>query len=79
VNCHGVQGEGDGPGAALLLPPPRRLSDPHWQGRVTDDHIAQVIVEGGLSAGLSPNMAANPDLRGHPELVRALVQMIREL
>ncbi len=79
VNCHGPTGAGDGPQARNLQTPPRRLNDKMWQAKVSDEHIATVIVEGGASVGKSALMAANPDLADEPVVVQALVQIVREL
>jgi mono/diheme cytochrome c family protein len=78
-NCHGERGHGDGPGAKLLPVKPRNLADQHWQADAVDERIAQVIVDGGPSIGLDSNMAANPDLRTRPEVVAALVELVRGL
>jgi hypothetical protein len=78
-NCHGRTGLGNGPGAAILAVKPRALVDSGWQSSVTDEHIATVIVDGGQAVGLSPLMAANPDLRTKPEVVEALVVLVRNL
>jgi len=78
-NCHGENGHGDGPGAKLLPVRPRNLADQHWKRDATDERIAQVILDGGLSVGLDSNMAANPDLRTKPEVVDALVELVRGL
>ena len=78
-NCHGPNGHGDGPGAKLLPVRPRNLADQHWQSDAEDERIAQVIVEGGQVLGLDSNMAANPDLRTKPEVVTALVELVRGL
>ncbi len=75
--CHGASGHGDGAAAAALNPKPRSFADQDWQESVTDEHIVKVIVEGGMSVGLSPLMAANPDLKDEPEVVQGLVQLIR--
>ncbi len=75
--CHGAAGHGDGAAAAALNPKPRSFADQAWQESVTDDHIAKVIVEGGMAVGLSPLMTANPDLKDDPEVVQGLVQLIR--
>ncbi len=77
--CHGVHGRGDGAGAKLLPVKPRNFGDGQWQRDVTDARIAGVIVEGGRSVGLDSNMAANPDLGKKPEVVTALVELIRAL
>ena len=79
ANCHGPRGHGDGPQARHLLVSPRRLSDPIWQRGVTDEHLRTVILEGGASVGLDPVMAPNPDLRGRPEVLDALVEHVRGL
>lgn len=77
VNCHGTFGRGDGPGAKLLPVQPRDFSDRHWKDQADDALIARAIVEGGVAVGKDGNMAANPDLRKKPEVVRALVEIVR--
>jgi mono/diheme cytochrome c family protein len=77
--CHGVNGEGNGPGSAALIPPPRNFTDPTWQASVTDDHLAKIIQYGGAAVGKSPTMPGNPDLMSKPEIVQALVAHIRGL
>lgn len=75
--CHGQQGGGDGPGAAALNPKPRAFHDAEWQASVGDEQLAKVIVQGGAATGKSPSMPGNPDLQGKPEVVTALIGMIR--
>lgn len=79
VTCHGEKGAGDGPGSASLTPPPRNFQDPAWQAEVSDAHIANIIQFGGAAVGRSPTMPGNPDLTGKPEVVEALVVLIRNL
>lgn len=79
VTCHGERGAGDGPGSASLTPPPRNFQDPAWQAEVSDAHIANIIQFGGAAVGRSPTMPGNPDLTGKPEVVEALVVLIRNL
>jgi mono/diheme cytochrome c family protein len=79
ANCHGPTGDGDGPQARHLLMPPRRLSDAAWRASVSDEHLRTVILEGGAAVGLNPGMAPNPDLRGRPEVLEALVAHVRGL
>ena len=74
--CHGVTGEGDGPGAVALDPKPRSLRAPEWQNSVTDEDIAKATVDGGTAVGKSPVMPGFPELKGKPEL-EALVRLIR--
>ena len=75
--CHGVQGQGDGPAAANLNPKPRNYTDPVWQGKTSDAHIAQIIIGGGPSVGMSAMMPGNPDLRDKPQIVAELVKIVR--
>ena len=79
ATCHGADGRGDGPGAAGLDPKPRNYHDAAWQASVSDEHLAEIIVEGGTSVGRSPLMPPNPDLEAKPEVVAALVAHIRSL
>jgi cytochrome c553 len=77
ATCHGEGGLGNGPGAASLTPKPRNYTDKTWQASVTDDQIKQTIVMGGAAVGKSPMMPAQPQLKEKPEVVAALVQIIR--
>lgn len=79
TNCHGPTGNADGPQARHLLVAPRRLTDPAWQAKVTDDHLRTVILEGGAAVGLDPVMAPNADLRSRPEVLEVLVEHVRSL
>lgn len=42
--CHGARGQGDGPQGPMVRAPD--LTDAAWQGRVTDDQIADSIRKG---------------------------------
>jgi mono/diheme cytochrome c family protein len=77
--CHGEKGAGDGPGSAGLTPPPRNFQDPAWQASVTDEHLSKIIQYGGFAVGKSPAMPGNPDLVSQPEVVQALIALIRGL
>ena len=77
VNCHGPRGAGDGPGAVALKAKPRSFNNAKWQSDTDDDRIRKVIVGGGASVGLSAEMAPNPDLAQKPEVVEALLQIVR--
>ena len=77
ATCHGENGTGDGPGAAALNPKPRNYTDKAWQAKVTDDEIKKAILGGGGAVGLSPAMPAQTQLRDKPEVVEALVRIVR--
>lgn len=66
--CHGQIGRGDGPQAALTKP--RDLTDPKWQAQVSDEQIANSIVQG---KGMMPKFALPP------ATVQSLVQLVRRL
>jgi cytochrome c553 len=76
--CHGPSGHGDGPGAVALNPKPRNYHDKAWQAKVTDDEITKAITYGGAAIGKSAMMPANPDLDAKPEVVAALVRIVRD-
>lgn len=77
ATCHGQAGRGDGPVATRLNPRPRDYSDKEWQASVTDEQIKKVIVEGGPAVGKSVLMAPSPDLGQKPEVLDAMVALIR--
>jgi cytochrome c551/c552 len=77
ASCHGAGGKGDGPNAATLPVKPRDLSQKEWQKSVSDAQIRAVIVKGGAGVGKSMLMPPNPDLEAKPEVVDALVKMVR--
>lgn len=66
--CHGQIGRGDGPQAPLTKP--RDLTDPKWQAQVTDEQIANTILQG---KGLMPKFALPP------ATIQSLVQLVRRL
>jgi cytochrome c551/c552 len=77
ASCHGSAGRGDGPNAATLAVKPRDLSAKEWQKSVSDAQIHTVIVKGGAGTGKSVLMPPNPDLESKPEVVDALVKLVR--
>ena len=79
ATCHGVAGDGKGPGSQALNPPPRDLRDPAWQASVSDEHVHKIVLYGGAAVGRSPAMPGNPDLIAKPAVVEALVAHIRSL
>ncbi len=75
--CHGPGGKGDGQAAASLNPKPRDYTDAAWQASVTDDDIRKIILGGGQAVGKSPMMPAQEQLKSRPEVVDALVRIVR--
>ena len=75
-SCHGADGKADGAAAAAMNPKPRNFHDKEWQAKVTDEHIAGVIKNGGASAGLSATMPPWGAVLSDDE-VKGLVEKIR--
>jgi mono/diheme cytochrome c family protein len=76
-SCHGEKGRGDGPAGRFLKPAPRDFGDVEWQRSITDERLRQTIRLGGAALGLSPIMAAHPDLS--PAQVQELIDYIRSI
>lgn len=77
ATCHGLMGNGKGPGSEKLNPKPRDYTNKEWQKTVTDEQISKTIVYGGLAVGKSAQMPAHPELAEKPAVVKALVETIR--
>ena len=75
--CHGPGGKGDGPAGMALNPRPQNWTDAAWQKATADAEIEKAIVGGGQAVGKSVLMPANPDLKDKPEVVKALVGIVR--
>ena len=54
--CHGANGKGDGPGAAVLHPKPVDFSNCESMSSQSDEALFVIIKGGGQSAGRSPVM-----------------------
>lgn len=75
ATCHGVDGAGNGPGAAALDPKPASFTDPAYWAEASEERMAQAIEEGGAAVGLSQAMPAWGALYGE-EQIQALVEYI---
>jgi mono/diheme cytochrome c family protein len=73
--CHGVDGAGDGPGAAALRPPPRSFRAPGWDRGRSDAALEAVVRDGGARHGLSAAMPGHADLSDGE--IRDLVRCVR--
>ena len=78
ASCHGPGGKGDGPIAQTLKPPPANHTDHVYMGSLTDQHLYQVISQGGASVGKSPMMAPWGGVVNE-EGIRDLIAFIRKL
>lgn len=80
LHCSGCHGDGTGNGhiALTLKTRPRNLKHHQWQASVTDEHIENVIRNGGKPVKLSEEMPAFSDKLTPAQIVQ-LAQYIRRL
>lgn len=52
IKCHGTTGKGDGPGAKLVRPAPRNMTNPDWQNARTDGEMFWIIKNGSPGTGM---------------------------
>jgi cytochrome c oxidase cbb3-type subunit 3 len=78
ASCHGPNGKGDGPVAAALKPPPANHADHVYMGSLSDEHLYQVISQGGASVGKSALMAPWSGVV-NDQGIRDLIAFIRKL
>jgi len=85
-SCHGMEGAGDGPLAAVLNPPPRKFTvgdfkfDADGDGTTgTDGDLLLVIKNGAQAYGGNPMMAPNPALDDDQiELIISFVRSVKQ-
>jgi mono/diheme cytochrome c family protein len=77
ASCHGDKGDGKGLAADMVKPKPRDFTDAEWQRAGEDTALGTAIVKGGAAVGKSYMMPASYDLRSKPDLVNALVRLVR--
>jgi mono/diheme cytochrome c family protein len=75
AECHGTNGQGDGPAGRVMVPPPAPFATT-LKGK-SDRWIDSVITQGGPAVGLSPGMPSHPNLSASQ--VNALTQYIKGL
>ncbi|HEX7409487.1 MAG TPA: c-type cytochrome [Candidatus Binatia bacterium] len=73
--CHGDEGKGDGPGAAMLNPKPRDFADCAMMAKHSDDEMFKVISEGGDAVGMSADMQPWGGTLSDPE-IRAVMKFV---
>ncbi|TKB79709.1 MAG: cytochrome c [Nitrospira sp.] len=52
LKCHGATGKGDGPGAKLVRPAPRNMTNPDWQKARADGEMFWIIKNGSPGTGM---------------------------
>jgi len=70
--CHGTKGEGNGPAAGALNPPPQDLTDAEVMGVLTDDELRTVIAQG---KGSMPGFESILE----PDELEAVLKYVRSL
>ena len=76
LKCHGVDGKGDGPAAAILSKKPQDYTDCAYMAKQSDEKLFNVIKNGGAANGLGPDMQAWKDAFEDNE-IRDLVAYVR--
>ncbi len=74
--CHGEGGKGDGPAAVALNPKPRDHTNGAYMDKLTNDHLYQVVKNGGAQFGY-PGMPAQPQLAD--DTIRNVISFVRSL
>jgi cytochrome c oxidase cbb3-type subunit 3 len=76
--CHGPQGKGDGPAAAVMNLRPRDHTDGCYMNALSDAHLITVTSEGGAAVQRSPLM---PLWKGAltPQQIRDVIAYLRTL
>lgn len=76
--CHGVEGNGDAPGANQLAPRPRDFRHPSCMSAQTDDQLATAIRDGRPGTNMPPFRALLPagDIAALVRYVRGFAQAI---
>jgi mono/diheme cytochrome c family protein len=54
AECHGIEGNGDGPVANQLSPPPRVFRNPQWQHAQSDETLKTIIERGKKGTAMPP-------------------------
>jgi len=68
VSCHGERGDGRGPEAEQLYPPPRNYQDPGVMAKLTDEFIYTIIKDGGGAVGKSAQMESWSEILSDREI-----------
>lgn len=74
--CHGTGGKGDGVASAALNPKPRDHTNGSYMDKLTNEHLHQVITQGGAKFGY-PTMPALSQLSDDD--VRNVIAFVRSL
>ena len=85
IQCHGVNGDGNGPAAKGLIPPPRNLTTGQYKfGRVVagdlphDSHIARLIVKGLNGSAMLPWDIEEPRLNAVIQYIKTFAPAVWE-
>ena len=75
--CHGPDGKAATPTAQALNPKPRDHTDGAYMNQLSNDHLANVIKNGGPAVGKSQIMPAHADL--NDQQIEDIVTFVRTL
>jgi mono/diheme cytochrome c family protein len=75
--CHGMDGKANTPTAQALNPKPRDHTNGEYMNKLSNEHLAKVIEQGGAAVGKSPLMPPQTDLSD--QQVQDIIAFVRTL
>jgi len=75
--CHGPDGKAATPTAQALNPKPRDHTDGAYMNQLSQEHLTQVIKNGGTAVGKSPIMPPSSDL--NEQQIEDIIAFVRTL
>jgi mono/diheme cytochrome c family protein len=75
--CHGPDGKANTPTAQALNPKPRDHTNGEYMNKLSNEHLAKVIKQGGAAVGKSPIMPPQADLSD--QQVQDIIAFVRTL
>jgi mono/diheme cytochrome c family protein len=75
--CHGPDGKANTPTAQALNPKPRDHTNGEYMNKLSNEHLAKVIKQGGAAVGKSPIMPPQADLSD--QQIQDIIAFVRTL
>ncbi|MDH3973938.1 MAG: cytochrome c [Deltaproteobacteria bacterium] len=72
--CHGIQGKGDGPSSAVLIPKPQDFTEPEVKSILTKDRMMKSIMDGKPGSQMEgwKEKLSNEDIEAVVEYIKLL-------
>jgi len=75
--CHGPDGKADTPTAKALTPKPRDHTDGTYMNPLSNNHLTEVIKNGGVAVDKAPTMPPHPDF--NDQQIQDIIAFVRTL